>query len=186
MTIIFMSDQLSALEKKVLIELSNNCRISDRMLAKKLSVSQPTITRIRGKLSENNIISNFTINPNLFELGLNLKVFTYVRFSSEIEPKLLKKYLDDSDHIYFAAEGEGIRGHTLMLDSVHTDFAHYSEYIRDFRKKFSGKIVELDSFFINSKSLLKSHSWGTLLKAHLDQMQEKTKQESNGKNELKK
>ena len=177
-----MPAHLSALEKKVLIELANNSRLSDRALSKKLSVSQPTVTRIRSKLSENNIISNFTINPNLFELGLNLKVFTFVRFSAEIDPKILKKWMDDSIHIYFAAEGEGIRGHTLMLDSVYTDFAHYSEYIKDFRKKFSGKIVELDSFFIGSKTFLKSHSWGKLLKAQLEQVQEKTQQETSSKN----
>jgi DNA-binding Lrp family transcriptional regulator len=40
------------LELKVISELMKNSKLSDRALAKKIGVSQPTITRARRKLQE--------------------------------------------------------------------------------------------------------------------------------------
>ena len=43
------------LAKKLLIELLRNSKESDRKLAKKLGVSQPTITRVRGKIERDGL-----------------------------------------------------------------------------------------------------------------------------------
>jgi DNA-binding Lrp family transcriptional regulator len=40
------------IELKILSELMKNARISDRELAKKIGVSQPTVSRIRSRLEK--------------------------------------------------------------------------------------------------------------------------------------
>jgi len=42
--------KLKVIDYKILFELTKNSKISDRKLAKKVGVSQPTITRRRAKL----------------------------------------------------------------------------------------------------------------------------------------
>lgn len=85
---------LSDLDKKVLSELLRNAKISDRSLAKKLNVSQPTLTRVRNELEREGYIRRYTILPDFRKLGFELLAFTFVKMNPQIQSKIedVKKY----------------------------------------------------------------------------------------------
>jgi DNA-binding Lrp family transcriptional regulator len=49
---------------KLVAELFRNSRKSDREMARKLGVSQPTVSRMRGKLESEGVIQEYTIIPD--------------------------------------------------------------------------------------------------------------------------
>ena len=107
------------LTKRLLIELLRNSKQSDRALAKKLGVSQPTITRTRAKLEREGFIKHYTIIPDLRKLGFEIFAFTFVK----MDPKVLTEELINRVREYAAAfpngifastgETEGIESHRL-------------------------------------------------------------------------
>ena len=52
-------------------ELAKNAKKSDRDIAKKLNISQPTVTRMRKKLEDNRYILEYTAVLDFKKLGLN-------------------------------------------------------------------------------------------------------------------
>ena len=66
---------------KILQQLFRNSKKSDRELAKAIGISQATFTRRRKQL-ERKIIQEYTITPNLWELGFEILAFTFVRSQS--------------------------------------------------------------------------------------------------------
>ena len=60
---------LKDMDFKILAELMKNSKASDRNLAKKLGVSQPTVTRRRAALERRRLL-DYTAIPNLKELGM--------------------------------------------------------------------------------------------------------------------
>ena len=64
-----MKGRIRDIELKILSELMKNARISDRELAKKIGVSQPTVSRIRSRLEKEGYIRGYTVLPNLRKLG---------------------------------------------------------------------------------------------------------------------
>jgi len=61
----------------VFSELLRNSKKSDRDIAKKLNISQPTVTRIRRKLETSGYISEYTIIPNFPKLGFEICAFIF-------------------------------------------------------------------------------------------------------------
>ena len=59
---------LKGIDFKILSELLKNSKMSDRKLAKKIGVSQPTVTRRRAKL-EKDVIDCYTLIPEWEKLG---------------------------------------------------------------------------------------------------------------------
>ncbi|MGB9740196.1 MAG: winged helix-turn-helix transcriptional regulator [Candidatus Bathyarchaeia archaeon] len=49
--------------RKTSLELISNCKISDRELAEALNISQPTVTRVRTWLENNNFIREYSAIP---------------------------------------------------------------------------------------------------------------------------
>ena len=70
-----MLDKLTILQA-----LMNDSKISDRAIAQKLGVSQPTVSRQRAVLVEEGYIKKFSIIPNLLKLGYDILMI------SEIDP----------------------------------------------------------------------------------------------------
>jgi DNA-binding Lrp family transcriptional regulator len=64
-----MEQSLKDVEVRVLAELMKNSRRSDREIAKIVGVSQPTVSRIIGKLESSGVIREYTVIPNFRMLG---------------------------------------------------------------------------------------------------------------------
>lgn len=68
---------MKELELRLVAELMKNSRRSDRELAKALGVSQPTVTRVRGKLEKEGIVKEYTMIPDFKRLGYQIMAVTF-------------------------------------------------------------------------------------------------------------
>ena len=69
---------------KLLAELMKNSKTSDRELATKLGVSQPTVSRIRAKLEREGYIKEYTLVPDFHKLGFEIMAVTLVKLKREL------------------------------------------------------------------------------------------------------
>ncbi len=165
-----MKNSLSLREKHVLIELAKNSRISDRDLATKLKTSQPTVTRIRSKLMNDEFVDRFLIIPNVEKLGIQFHAFTFIRTAHPAVTKKLSQWAIEHPSILFASEGEGLHNHTFVFESLHSDYGEYAQFIRVFREKFAGQISDLTPFFIDTKSISKFYHWHSIVEDRVSKL----------------
>jgi len=143
-----MRNQISI---KILQQLLKNSKKSDRELAKAIGVSQATFTRRRKQL-ERRIIQEYTITPNLYELGFEILAFTFIRIREPKEDFLEKarQSLAKRHNIIFASGGEGL-GMEAIAISVHKDYTSYIKYISEARQEWAGIVLDLQSFLVSLK-----------------------------------
>lgn len=141
---------------KILQQLLKNSKKSDRELAKVVGVSQATFTRRRKQL-ERKIIQEYTITPDLWELGFEILAFTFV---SSTPPKgleeskaLVQKARQSFAHypnVIFSSKGEGL-GMRSVVVSVHENYTSYSDFITQLREEWSTVILDTQSFMVSLK-----------------------------------
>jgi DNA-binding Lrp family transcriptional regulator len=146
-------------EKRVFIELLKGGRIPDKHIAKSLDIAQPTVTRIRQKLEKQKYITSYVPDVDLEKIGVNLVVLTLFTILDFTKAERIKKsvlpYLNRIPQVVFLAEGEGLRGKTSMILSMHKNYDDYQNMILDLRQKF-GKFVDgIEQFIISSDRIYK-------------------------------
>ncbi|MCK4476981.1 winged helix-turn-helix transcriptional regulator [Candidatus Bathyarchaeota archaeon] len=156
------------LHKKLLIELLRNSKESDRRLAKKLGVSQPTITRTRNKLERESFIRGYTIIPDWRKLGFEIFALTFVKMDpkivSEESIEKVREYAAKFPNAFFASTGEGL-GMTGVIMSLHKDYRDYSQKLALFRSDWGQYMEEIQSFImITDEGVIKEYSF-----RHLDE-----------------
>jgi len=139
------------LSKKLLVELLRNSKASDRNLAKKLGVSQPTITRTRGKMEREKLIRSYTIMPDWRKLGFEIFALTFVKMdpkimSAEVIGKV-KDYALKFPNSFFASTGEGL-GMTGVIMSLHKDYRDYAQKLSLFRRDWGQYMEDIKSFIM--------------------------------------
>ena len=139
------------LPKKLLIELLRDSKQSDRKLASKLGVSQPTITRTRNKIEREGFIRSYTIMPNWRKLGFEIIAFTFTKMHPKIVSDELigkvKKYAAKFPNSIFASTGEGL-GMTGVIISLHKDYTDYARKLALFRNDWGQYMKDIQSFVI--------------------------------------
>ena len=151
--------KLKDVDINILSELLKNSKISDRKLAEKIQVSQPTVTRRRARL-ERELSIHYTSLPNFRKLNLEILAFNLVHWRPE-------KYesIDDRDdfmkrvlefrkrhpNIIFASDGSGL-GYTRMAVSFHKNYTEYMRFTRDFQSGWGEYIEKFESFIVSLKS----------------------------------
>ncbi len=158
-----MKNGLSHKEKQVLIELAKNARLSDRELASRLKTSQPTVTRIRTKLIDDGFVDRFMILPRLEKLGLNFHAFTFVRTNALSASKKIAQWGAEQPCVVFASEGDGIRNHSVVLESLHEDYSDYAQVVRSLKEKFAGQWLDVTPFFSDTQNISKYYHWHALI-----------------------
>jgi len=142
------------LAKKLLIELLRDSKQSDRALAKKLGVSQPTITRTRTKLEREGYIKHYTFIPDMRKIGLEILAFTFVKMN----PTVLTEEMIDKVREYaakfpngiFASTGEGM-GMTGVIVGVHRDYRDYAKKLAMFRSDWGKYLEDIQSFVMTTE-----------------------------------
>lgn len=137
---------------KILWELVKNCRRSDRELAKVLKISQPTVTRRRGKI-EKNLIEGYTAIPKWENIGFELIAFTFVKtnrsYSNRKKGSTIlsggKEWLMKQPNIAFALPGEGLEWDGIIM-SYHKNYSDYAQFKIRLDQDLSDIIVESRSF----------------------------------------
>ena len=149
--------------KRLLFELIKNSKNSDRNIAKILGVSQPTVTRMRKKLEEKAIVE-YTVTPNLTELGYELMAVTFVSTrgsvkSEEERREALEKWMMEQPNIVFACDGNGM-GMDGMMISIHKDYTDFLGLVTKLRTEWSETLGEIRTFVSSIKGgvVLKPYS----------------------------
>jgi len=136
--------------QEVLFELLKNSKKSDRDIAKKLKISQPTVTRIRKKL-EKNIIKGYTALPVLPEIGIELISFNFGKCDNPKKDvkSCLERMSKANPKICFTASGEGI-GKTCLIIALHKNYRDYVSFLTNVRAQVRTHCkdvkAEFDSF----------------------------------------
>ena len=132
--------------RSVFLELIKNSKKSDREIAKKLKISQPTVTRIRKKL-EKSAIKTYTTIPILPEIEINLISFN---FGTCHNPKkdidvCLRQIVKTDPRVLFRASGEGM-GKTCLIVALHKTYRGYTNFLTNLRTQCKGSKSHFDSF----------------------------------------
>jgi len=165
---------LKAVELKLVSELMKNSRRSDRELAKALKVSQPTITRARGKLEKEGILREYTVIPDFVKLGFQLASFILVRLSDNLSAEELEKArqitINDMsertpNEVVLFNRGMG-GGYTGVLVSFHKN---YSDYVKLVEKVKEYPFVDSSATFsfivdLKDKTQYRYFTFSTLAK----------------------
>jgi DNA-binding Lrp family transcriptional regulator len=146
---------------QLLQELVKNSKRSDRDLAKLLDVSQPTLTRMRRRLENDNYILDYTAIPNLTKLGYEIAAFTFFNVD-RYDPKSgdldnvvgerAHKWVGNNSNVIFAAGGEGLHGKNCMMITVHRDFTEYTDFVTNLRGQWAHKITDMETFLVSLKA----------------------------------
>ncbi len=151
------------LQKRLLIELLRNSKQSDRKLAKKLGVSQPTITRNRARLERENYIRDYTIIPDWRKLGFEILALTFVQMDPKVvSQELIGKVRDYASmwpNSFFASTGEGM-GMTGVIMSLHKNYRDYSQKLAVFRQDWGHFMENIQSFImVTNEGVIKDFSF---------------------------
>ena len=137
---------LKDVELRVISELMKNSRRSDRELAKTLGVSQPTVSRLIGRLQKEGVIKEYTMIPDFCKLGFNLMAVVMFKLKP-ISPEQLKELqkaaheLDNQERRPYLLVMDGIGlGKELVSISFHKDYGDYATYMRDVKEAASSKM----------------------------------------------
>ena len=151
--------KLTDRDYKILFELIKNSKISDRKLAKRIGVSQPTVTRRRAGLEKKGLIE-YTGIPNFEKLGLDIMAFHLLHWKPEryqtmtkMEDFLKKVNAFVSEHpsIIFASSGQGL-GMSRMTITLHKSYSDFVDFRRKIESSWGQYIAKYDNFIVSLRS----------------------------------
>jgi len=140
------------LPQKLLRELLENSKRSDRELAKTLKVSQPTITRARHKLEKSGIIKDYTIIPDFKMMGFELMTILLVKIRPEaMSPEAMikaKEYaIKAHPHVILSTLGEGM-GMNGVAISFHKDYTEFQRHLNQLRLEWKDFLEDIQIFIV--------------------------------------
>jgi DNA-binding Lrp family transcriptional regulator len=144
------------LDLKLIAELMKNSKQSDRELAKKLGVSQPTVTRIRTRLEKDGYIKEYTLIPDFRKLGFEIMALNLISLRKEPSEEELKKLMEYG-HEYekrnpfalaLAVSGMGA-GYNRATISFHENYGSLMEFIRESKQTPWSEFYHYDTFVIS-------------------------------------
>ncbi|MCW3980880.1 MAG: Lrp/AsnC family transcriptional regulator [Candidatus Bathyarchaeota archaeon] len=147
--------ELKEIDYKILFELMKNSKTSDRSLAKKIGVSQPTITRRRARL-EKEVIEDYTTIPNWDKLGYQIFALTFVKIKMAIGTREQYeqirvrglKWLKNQPNIIMSGSCRGIGVDSFMI-SIHKTYAEYDDFLRRHRLEIGDLVEEVKPVIVN-------------------------------------
>ncbi len=154
---------LKKVDRQILAALMKNARHSDNKLARKLGISQPTVTRRRAKL-ERDIIRSYTVVPHWVKLGFKLLVVTFTKSrEARTSPKRLEEVLAKSKEwmrqhpnvlMCVGSRGMGMGG---FMISIHRNYSEFDSLMRDHD-------IELGRYLDDVQNVVVNLDGGTILK----------------------
>jgi DNA-binding Lrp family transcriptional regulator len=143
------------IDYKIISELLRNSKQSDRSLAHKLGVSQPTVSRRRMML-EKTTIDNYTLVPKWDKIGYEILALNFVKIKLAIATdekyqavrERGMKWLMKQPNIIMAGASRGM-GMDAFNISLHKNYADYDEWFRKFRGEWGDLIDDIQSVLVN-------------------------------------
>lgn len=125
-----------------------DCRRSDRVLAKAMNVSQPTVTRVRARLEKEKVIEEYTIIPDFQKLGFEILAITLLALDKEPDSQQLERVLNTFQNILMFNRGLGLKSSHIIV-SLHENYSSYAEFERRLRQNESWIVTHATSFIVN-------------------------------------
>jgi hypothetical protein len=99
------------------------------------------------------VIKEYTVRPNLVELGFELLAVTFARldYQKQSDPKLLgkvKDYVKKRPNIIFASTGKGMHSDRMSI-SIHRNYSEYSQFIQELNREYGEFYKITESFTIS-------------------------------------
>ena len=143
------------IDYRIISELLKNSKVSDRSLAQKLKVSQPTVSRRRMML-EKTAIDNYTLIPKWDKLGYEILAINFVKIKSDIATNEKyqavrergMKWLMKQPNIVMAVASRGM-GMDAFNISLHKSYADYDQWFRNFRGEWGELVDDIQSVMVN-------------------------------------
>jgi len=146
--------ELKDIDFKILFELMKNSKTSDRRLADKLGVSQPTVTRRRARL-EKEAIDGYTAIPKWKELGYEILAITLIKamgiFVSKEYQDIRKQgleWLAKQPNIIMGGACEGM-GMNSFIISVHKNYSDHSKFMLKLRLEMGNFIDDVQTILVD-------------------------------------
>lgn len=141
--------------------LIRNSRMSDRELARKLQVSQPTITRTRHVLEREGYIRSYTLVPDFGKMGYVILAFIFGKLQPHLQSteaeKLVKQaseWANRRPNVIYTAEGQGLGGKDIVMVSLHRDYQDYVKFIHSYAFEWGHIVSEFETFLVSLLSEL--------------------------------
>ena len=146
------------IELRLISELMKNSRRSDRELAKAVGVSQPTVTRTRGKLEKEGYIKEYTMIPDFSKLGFQILTLVFTKMKKELSDDFVEEVRrgnrenekKNPSPVLMVMSGLGCDS-DRVLALLSKDYSTYSKYIQMVREHPFVEIQEVRSFMIDLK-----------------------------------
>lgn len=143
-------------ELKLISELMKNSRRSDRELAKKIGVSQPTVSRMIQRFETKGILKAYSAIPDFEKLGFSLMAVTFIKTGTDIPPDkvdVLVKAVREVERkrgskVIMHVRGMGM-GYDVMVVSVHESYSAYVKAIKEIREAASQSFEGVETFLAN-------------------------------------
>lgn len=150
---------MKEIDWKILFELFKNSRLSDRQLAKKIGVSQPTITRRRIVL-EREVLDGYTIIPRWEKMGYEIIAITFVKsklaFASQAKKQEAiakgSRWTMKYPNIIAAGKGLGMGWNGFMI-SVHKNYSDFEKFMTEVVDEMGEVIENMGSFLVGVTGL---------------------------------
>jgi DNA-binding Lrp family transcriptional regulator len=150
--------KLKPLDFGILSELMKNAKMSDREVAKRLGVSQPTVTRRRKGLEKAGIVKEYTVIPDFPRVGYHIMAITLLKYSRHVAEdeekrgearKRAYEIVERSPcEMVMAESGMGI-GYDGMTVSFHTDYRAYVQFKNWMRQALPLSATKMESFLVD-------------------------------------
>lgn len=146
-------------------------RQSDRAIAQKLNVSQPTVTRARKELEKKGYISRYVAMPNFPKIGYELIAINFVKHKTSLPLKErleaieeARKWTHEQPNVVFAAMCNGM-GATGLMMSFHKSYSDYVEFMKTCKNKWTSVVTFEESviMYMSDDQLLKTLTFASLV-----------------------
>jgi len=141
---------------RLLREMLKNSKSSDREIAKRLGVSQATITRTRAQLQKEGYIKTYTVIPDFTKLGYEILAFTFSKLKSYPTTEEIQKIVQRATewvakrpNVIFSADGEGLGGKDVIMISFHKNYSRYADFMRTYALEWGQIISGFESFIVS-------------------------------------
>jgi len=147
--------KLKDIDFKILFGLMKNSKISDRKLAKKIGVSQPTVTRRRARL-EKELIDGYTVIPKWVKMGYEILAFTFVktiqtlglRDKYEAAHERGRKWLMNHPNVIMSGGCRGMGVNGFMI-SVHKSYSDFDSFMAEHKRELGDMFTDVQAVLVN-------------------------------------
>jgi len=163
-----------------------NSKSSDRELAVKLGVSQPTVSRVRARLEKEGYIKEYTLIPDFCKLGFEIMAVTLLKLKrepNEEERAEMRKFANGFQKknrfaYMMALDGNGL-GYNRLVISLHENYADFIRFAKATREVPFAELGAFDSFMISLSSRHYQPLTFSIIADYLSNMKEKSRANSN-------